>query len=430
MAELKMRRISAFRLLHVSVIFLFISALLLLTLTSSQPLLSEDVYPGRVHILAYEFDFSSWTLAAIFRKMKTASLGIADVLNQEQQQRIIAWFQDVQEQRRILIGMVESFYTDPSTANPAASSAHFQQQLKLKNVEFEKAVTLTELVLQSQTTHILAEMHLGWLRTSLPAPLFTLSDLPNQVILSPRSVIQVAADYTLVPSLSIPQIEFLEKSIEASGVYSALVEPLGGIATYPAMVNTAASFEFLLETIAHEWAHHFLTATPLGLRYFQDSQLRTMNETVASIAGKEISRLVIARYYPHLLPQEERNPRMQFAALVESDTRPFDFRREMHLTRVTVDMMLSSGKIEAAEKYLAERRQVFWDNGYQIRRLNQAYFAFHGSYADTPYSAAGADPVGAAVRTLRDRSRSLADFLTRVSRLSSYEELQNALSTY
>jgi len=53
----------------------------------------------------------------------------------------------------------------------------------------------------------------------------------------------------------------------------------------------------------------------------------------------------------------------------------------MHKTRVLVDQMLSEGKIEEAEDYMEERREFLWEHGYHIRRLNQAYFAFYGSYA-------------------------------------------------
>ena len=73
----------------------------------------------------------------------------------------------------------------------------------------------------------------------------------------------------------------------------------------------------------------------------------------------------------------------------------------MHATRVVVDAMLASGKIDDAENYMEQRRQVFVNNGYFIRRLNQAYFAFYGAYADVPGGAAGEDPVGPAVRALR-----------------------------
>ncbi len=48
------------------------------------------------------------------------------------------------------------------------------------------------------------------------------------------------------------------------------------------------------------------------------------------------------------------------------------------------DELLAAGKIEEAEAYMEARRQVFWDNGYAIRKLNQAYFAFYGAYADVP----------------------------------------------
>ena len=85
---------------------------------------------------------------------------------------------------------------------------------------------------------------------------------------------------------------------------------------------------------------------------------------------------------------------------------------------------LAEGKVEEAEAYMEARRQVFWDNGYRIRKLNQAYFAFYGSYADQPGGAAGIDPVGAAVRILRAQSLSLSDFLDRMAWVTSFESLQ------
>ena len=76
---------------------------------------------------------------------------------------------------------------------------------------------------------------------------------------------------------------------------------------------------------------------------------------------------------------------------------------------------------------MEERRELFWENGYQIRKLNQAYFAFYGAYADEPGGAAGEDPVGAAVRQLRAQSLSLAHFIKRIAWMSSYEQLQRAV---
>jgi hypothetical protein len=99
----------------------------------------------------------------------------------------------------------------------------------------------------------------------------------------------------------------------------------------------------------------------------------------------------------------------------------------MRETRLTVDALLADGNIEEAEEYMEERRRFLWDNGYHIRRLNQAYFAFYGAYADVPGGAAGDDPVGAAVRALRAQSGSLAEFLSRIAWMSTYEQLQDAI---
>ena len=73
------------------------------------------------------------------------------------------------------------------------------------------------------------------------------------------------------------------------------------------------------------------------------------------------------------------------------------------------------------------RREIFWQNGYAIRKLNQAYFAFYGAYADIPGGPAGEDPVGPAVRDLRAQSASLADFLRRIAWMTSFEQLQAAI---
>jgi hypothetical protein len=99
----------------------------------------------------------------------------------------------------------------------------------------------------------------------------------------------------------------------------------------------------------------------------------------------------------------------------------------MHETRVHVDALLAQGKIDEAETYMEQRRQIFLKNGYLIRKLNQAYFAFNGAYADVPGGAAGEDPVGPAVRALRTKSSSLADFVNTIAWMTSFQQLQQAI---
>ena len=78
---------------------------------------------------------------------------------------------------------------------------------------------------------------------------------------------------------------------------------------------------------------------------------------------------------------------------------------------------------------MEQRRIMFVENGYMIRKLNQAYFAFHGAYADMPGGAAGEDPVGPAVRLLRAEAGSLSDFLKRIAWMNSFEDLQKSVNS-
>jgi hypothetical protein len=97
------------------------------------------------------------------------------------------------------------------------------------------------------------------------------------------------------------------------------------------------------------------------------------------------------------------------------------FRQEMRSTRLEVERLLSIGAIDEAEQYMERRRVELDGMGYRIRRLNQAYFAFHGSYAE---SVAADGRVGTLVRRLRDASPNLADFLARVSNVQSVDALR------
>ena len=67
-----------------------------------------------------------------------------------------------------------------------------------------------------------------------------------------------------------------------------------------------------------------------------------------------------------------------------------------------------------------EQRDYLQTQGYYIRKLNQAYFAFYGTYADTP---AYTDPIGTAIQNIRDQSSSLKDFLNTVANVTSVSDL-------
>ena len=97
----------------------------------------------------------------------------------------------------------------------------------------------------------------------------------------------------------------LESSVEENTDYSALVVPVGGVGTYPTMVISTSNLLYLVDTVAHEWVHNLLVFRPLGWNYSTTPELRTMNETAASLAGEEISWILIRRFYGDLISPKE-----------------------------------------------------------------------------------------------------------------------------
>ena len=91
----------------------------------------------------------------------------------------------------------------------------------------------------------------------------------------------------------------------------------------------------------------------------------------------------------------------------------------MRETRQETEGLLAEGRTTGAESYMEERRLELLERGYRIRKINQAYFAFYGSYAT---SAASVSPIEGQLRGLRERSETLGEFLSTVAQFSTYEE--------
>jgi hypothetical protein len=249
----------------------------------------------------------------------------------------------------------------------------------------------------------------------LPPVSFVLHEPPRVLVVSPRDRIEVSQSVLLRADLAPDDVERLETAVEALGL-SALVVQIGGIATYPAIVPFQGPPDEILSAIAHEWAHGWLLFHPLGRAWFASYEGRTLNETVADLVGRELGqRLALAYAFPT----------RPHAAGPPAPVDGFDFRREMRATRERLDALLAAGAIEEAERYLEQRRQEFVAAGYPLRKLNQAYFAFHGSYAD---SGAVVSSLADEVRALRERSGSLGAFLRRVAAMTTPDEVAAALA--
>lgn len=407
---------------------LSIFVVLLIVGGSDVPRFTGNADRARVFTREIEFDYPNWVWDAAWIKLEQAAIHSPHILERGTAREIV--FEYLRTTQNLLETefRLEQVYADPQVTDKEAASALLRSQRDGLLARQEKLAPFKESILQDQVGEVLAALGLTAVGQPLPPVLYHNSPTPLALIVSKREEIVQVANISVLPTLTLDDQIALEDSVAGSLDVSTLVVPIGGVGVYPTMVMETANLPWTLNTIAHEWVHNYLNLRPLGLNYSTTPELRTMNETTASIVGDEVGDLLLRIYYPELLAS---NPDLNLLSLDLhlprsdrlEDTPVFDFRAEMRETRVTADELLAQGKIEEAEAYMEARRQVFWQNGYLIRKLNQAYFAFHGAYADQPGGAAGEDPVGPAVRALRAQSASLADFVNTISWMTSFEQL-------
>jgi hypothetical protein len=385
----------------------------------------------RAYTREIEFDYPNWVWDAAWTKFKQGSISSPFVFDRGTNKQIVLEYLRVTNQLMQTESAIEQVYANPEIKDKESSSAFLRSQRDQLHARQAQLAPFSEATLQSQIGQTLAEFGLTTGGQTVPPTLYHISSTPLALIVSPRDRIEQITNISVLPTLTLDQQIQLEGKVANALNVSTLVVPIGGVGVYPTMVMETTDLNWTLDTIAHEWTHNYLNLRPLGLNYSTTPELRTMNETTASIVGGEVGKYVLQKYYPEMVPAAFTSNRVSFdAALLPTnklDNPPFDFRAEMHETRVKADQLLAEGKIDEAEAYMEQRRQIFWKNGYLLRKLNQAYFAFHGAYADIPGGAAGEDPVGPAVRALRAKSTSLADFVNTIAWMTSFQQLQQAI---
>jgi hypothetical protein len=397
---------------------------LLLVLTSDSFAPRTLVDKVRLITAPYEFEFVSWTADAVWSKVLQFSLGNERYLSTD------AWHDAVVQYDQLLNEIfadqdeLARIFSDPGVSDPLTASAAVRADLAAKRRDQSDRQSLVESILQEQVSAELRAEGFAVGGEVVPPLLFRFTPIPMGLIVSPRNVIREDANIQLQPGLTLEQQILLESETERRLGVSALVVPFGGLGTFPTMIMESSWTNWVVEAVAHEWTHHYLFLNPLGLRYDASPELHTINETAASLMGKAIGALVIRHNYP------------EWAAALPGSSAPgsrpgglaapppaFDYQHEMYLTRVETDRLLALGKIDEAEAYMEARRRFFVEHGYAIRRLNQAFFAFYGTYADTP-GERGEDPVGPAVVTLFDLCPSPGAFLRAVAKVTSFADLQ------
>ena len=250
---------------------------------------------------------------------------------------------------------------------------------------------------------------------------FTFEDQALLLVRSPRDEIVRLEDVLLRPNVNLIEQITLESTVEGlDDNTSALVVRLGGLATYPAHVSPHLSLQGTLSVASHEWLHHWLFFRPLGRSWFAGGELTSINETVANLFAEEAGDLAYARLTGEIIERAPwQSPAIRQAYAPPDDV--FDFTREMRRTRTRLEGLLEEAGPDAAEAYLEERRLEFVANGFNIRKLNNAWFAFNGTYAGGP---ASISPIEGQLRTVRAASASLAEFLDRMSGITQPGQLE------
>ncbi|MDD5486170.1 MAG: hypothetical protein PHW65_01250 [Dehalococcoidales bacterium] len=296
---------------------------------------------------------------------------------------------------------------------------------EILSVRNDEILPEAERIIQKQIETVLIETGIAspWQDaheggTVFPPVNFVIQPPPHLLVISPRDNITRYKDITLAQQLREEDKEELEQQIEALDM-SALVVRLGGIATYPAFVADTMDLRYSIEVAVEEWFHQYLFFRPLGFQYGlhvagirQDYEVATINEALAGMVSEEIASLVWEKYYAALA--DARYYAAQTAA------GEFDFYAEMRKIRLTVDAFLEAGEIEEAEQYMEESRKYLYSQGYYIRKLNQAYFAFYGTYAASPESIS---PIGKGLKVLREQNTSLKDFVKIISAMTDAGEI-------
>lgn len=370
-------------------------------------------------VAGYQFSFARWEAGAITRKLDQLLTSAPGRSSEEEKRAIVLDYLSLIQQIGQLEESVQQTYSTVEE-NPDAVALPLRRELEeLRQRQAEKQGHV-EAILEEQITRILLSRDLDTLRVVWPPVKFQFERLPLYLVISPRQEILVKKGVYLEHGLGLDKREAIEEEIDETLDVSSLTVGVGGLSAYPAMIVEEPSLDFVVKAAAHEWVHGYLFFKPLGWHYDHSPQMRTINETVASIVGDEIGDLVIARFYPELAPlpveKGEEQPQPEPAG--------FDFNREMRRIRLTVDKMLAQGDVEGAEEYMEERCGFLVSQGYYIRKLNQAYFAFYGSYATSPISV---DPIGEALQRLRRESASLKEFVDTVAAMTSHEDLWRTL---
>jgi len=391
----------------------FVRGLLVVSLAALLLWAGRDYRPTEteVAVASHRFNLLAWEVGNVFDKWYhelVALLPWKTPLPREERIALAEEFFRIGEEERRLEGELLT----AGDASPQA--AIIRQRLDEIHERLNSIRPIVEQTVEREISDVLmAEGLSSRIGAILPPVDTVLGHAPTLLVTSPRDRIFRLENTLLRHGIRPDDREALEQQTLDERGLSAIVVNIGGVGTFPSVVSSGSSLHHALTTVAHEWLHNWFFFQPLGQHFWDSADMTTLNETAATLGGWEIGD----RAYAAMTGIKfDRKPP---APAAERDPNAFDFNAEMRETRLRTEELLAQGRVTDAERYMEQRRRELLERGYRIRKINQAYFAFYGSYAT---SAASISPIEGQLRELRQRSETLGEFLNTVAQFSTYEE--------
>ncbi len=361
-------------------------------------------------VAPYKYSLLNWETSHFldkwFHKLFDLMPWTTELSREERFTQIIEFFDLGEEAREFERRLLNS----PSGCEAETGLRADIERISQRRGELQAAV---EESIESEISKVLAEEGFASRIGLIFPPVDTVfARSPGVLILSPRDRIHRQESILMKPGLNGDIRDRIEDRILEDRNLAALVESTGGVAVFPSVVSDSGGLRHSVVTAAHEWLHHWFFFQPLGQHFWDNSDMTTLNETAATLGGQAIGDRVFTAITGEQVSRDAEPP-----GPVDPDA--FNFNDEMRETRLRTEGLLMQGKIEEAEAYMEERRLFFEENRFLIRKINQAFFAFHGSYAT---SAASVSPIDDQLRQLQNQSESLEDFLKTVGTFGSYGE--------
>ena len=370
--------------------------------------------PAHAAARGYEYGLVGWEVSNFLDKWVHRVrevipwVGTSDEEKRERLDRYLALNDEIKTVKR-------DIDSEASASDPGSDQLTSLQD-RLDELEKERSGLRNDVeeLMESTIDAVLRDLGIGDLGPLTWPPVdFRLDSTPRVLVTSPRDRIKRLESILSDSDISLAERQTVEDAVYDTSGLSAIVLGTGGVATFPTVIPKDRDLLSTLDVAAHEWLHAYLIFKPLGRAYWNSGDLTTVNETVANLFGEEVGRLAYERITGETLP-----PPDPFIPETDPDSNEFSFRNFMRETRLKVDEILADGNVHGAEAYMEQRRIELHGHNIFIRKINQAYFAFNGSYGDNP---ASVSPIGEQVQELRTYVENVADLVKAIQGTTSYE---------